>query len=106
MANTIIATKNYVDRKFEELRGLLEKEDKDDVSLIRPEPMMLRSVQFVEHPVLQGLKLDFCNADGEPSDTIIFAGENGTGKSTIISSLDDVMSRRYSIKQKINWVAD
>lgn len=101
MANTIIATKNYVDRKFEELRGLLEKEDKDDVSLIRPEPMMLRSVQFVEHPVLQGLKLDFCNADGEPSDTIIFAGENGTGKSTIISSLDDVMSRRYSIKQKI-----
>ncbi len=101
MANTITATREYVDRKFEELRDQLAKESKDDASMIRPEPMILRGVQFVEHPVLQGLKLDFCNAQGVPSDTIIFAGENGTGKSAIISSIDDIISRSYSIKQKI-----
>ena len=72
MAVTRMATEGYVDRKFEELRDLLEKEGKGGDSLIRPEPMMLRSVQFVEHPVLQGLKLDFCNAEGVPADTIIF----------------------------------
>ena len=83
------------------MKALLARAGKEEHVSENSGPIMLRGVQFVDHPVLRNLKLNFCDEEGTPVDTIIFAGENGTGKSTIISSLDDVMSRRYSIKQKI-----
>ena len=44
-------------------------------------------IKFHDHPVLGDLELDFRGADGKSADTIIFAGENGVGKSTIINFL-------------------
>ena len=44
----------------------------------------IRKIVFHEHPVLKNLSLNFCDSEGKCIDTIIFAGENGTGKSTII----------------------
>lgn len=52
----------------------------------------IRKVKYQEHPVLKNLELDFCGKDGKALDTIIFAGENGTGKSTIIETLYEVAS--------------
>lgn len=46
----------------------------------------IRKIVFHEHPVLKNLSLNFCDSEGKCIDTIIFAGENGTGKSTIINS--------------------
>lgn len=43
----------------------------------------IRKIKFQEHPILRNLELDFCGKDGKALDTIIFSGENGTGKSTI-----------------------
>lgn len=47
----------------------------------------IREVTFIDHPILKNLKLDFCRPDGKAADTIIFAGENGTGKSRILEAL-------------------
>lgn len=54
----------------------------------------IRKVKFQEHPVLKNLELDFCDKDGKAVDSIIFAGENGTGKSTIIKMLYEVASHK------------
>ena len=47
----------------------------------------IRKVKFQNHPILKNLELDFCDINGKAVDTVIFAGENGTGKSTIIDAL-------------------
>lgn len=52
------------------------------------------SIQFINHPILRNLKLDFCNKEGRPVDTVILAGENGCGKSSILKALFDLVSRR------------
>lgn len=44
-------------------------------------------VKFKNHPILENLVLDFRGQDGKTADTIIFAGENGAGKSTILDEL-------------------
>jgi AAA15 family ATPase/GTPase len=51
----------------------------------------IKKVTFKNHPVLQNLSLDFCDNSGKPVDTVIFAGENGTGKSNIISAMYEVV---------------
>lgn len=45
----------------------------------------IRKIKFQNHPILKNLELDFCGTDGKAVDTVIFAGENGTGKSTILN---------------------
>lgn len=47
----------------------------------------IKNVHFKQHPVLGDLKLDFTGSDGQVADTVIFAGDNGVGKSTIMNEL-------------------
>lgn len=56
--------------------------------------MKIREVKWKNHPVLGDLLLNLINTDsGQPFETIIFAGENGTGKSTILESLSAIINR-------------
>ena len=66
----------------------------------------IRRVKFQEHPILKNLELDFCDTDGKALDTIIFAGENGTGKSTIIEALYEVASHKVKYPMWVEFEHD
>ena len=55
--------------------------------------MKIKTVKWNNHPVLGNLEIDFTNpTTGQPSDTIVFAGENGTGKTTILETISSFLN--------------
>lgn len=61
----------------------------------------IRKIKFKDHPILKNLELDFCDINGNAVDTIIIAGENGTGKSTIINCLYGITSMKLDFECNI-----
>lgn len=54
--------------------------------------MKIRKVKWANHPILGNLELDFVNyTTGKPFSTIVFAGENGSGKTTILETLNSFL---------------
>jgi len=47
--------------------------------------MKIKSIKIENNPILGNLFLDFCDTNGVPFNTILLAGENGTGKSTLLN---------------------
>ena len=60
----------------------------------------IRKLKFNNHPVLKNLELNFCDTNDQAVDTVIFAGENGTGKSTILDVLYQLAS--YNLEHEID----
>lgn len=55
--------------------------------------MNLRKIKWKKHPVLGDLTLDFTDPKtGKPYNTILLAGENGTGKSTILETISSFLN--------------
>ena len=55
--------------------------------------MKIRKVRWANHPILGNLELDFVNpSTNKPYSTIVLAGENGTGKTTILETLNTFLS--------------
>ena len=51
--------------------------------------MKIRKVKWANHPILGNLELDFVNpVTNHPFSTIVFAGENGSGKTTILETIN------------------
>ena len=50
--------------------------------------MKYRKITFNNHPILGSVSFDFTDAQGKTVDTIIIAGENGCGKSFLLSFLN------------------
>ena len=56
----------------------------------------IKSIKFKDHKILgEKLELDFCDKDGNPVDTIIIAGENGTGKTTVLNEIEKILTYQY-----------
>lgn len=51
-------------------------------------------MQFFKHKVLGDLRLDFSDDKGSIFDTIVFAGENGSGKTTILDAISSLFTVR------------
>jgi len=55
--------------------------------------MKIKKVKWLNHPILENLELDFTNLNtGLPYNTILFAGENGAGKTTILETLSTYLN--------------
>ena len=57
----------------------------------------IKSIKFIEHPVLAGLEFDFSNRNGNIADTVIIAGENGVGKSKLMDAIYSAVSHASPI---------
>lgn len=53
---------------------------------------MLKKVKWNNYKTLKNLELNFCKDDGSSYSTIILAGENGTGKTTILVTLGQFLT--------------
>lgn len=45
----------------------------------------IKRIKFYNHNILGDLDLDFCDSNGNPYNNVILAGENGSGKSTVLN---------------------
>lgn len=63
----------------------------------------IRKIAFKDHPILGNLALDFCGRDGKAVDTVIFAGENGCGKSTIVNAICNALDSTFMGLSRIEW---
>ena len=66
----------------------------------------IRKIKFKNHPILKDLELNFCDLNGKVVETIIFAGENGTGKSTILNELYRVASHTVNVPMEVEFEGD
>lgn len=57
--------------------------------------MKIKKIRLENHPVLKNLELDFTDENGSPIDTIILAGENGTGKTSILEIIYELTSLNF-----------
>mgnify|MGYP003296756163 CR=1 FL=1 len=74
--------------------------------------MKFRKVSLSNHPILGNVNFDFTDKQGRTVDTIIIAGENGTGKSVLLSLLNSynpLLSAKqlgYSMRVEVELSAD
>ena len=66
----------------------------------------IKSIKFKNHPVLGDLSLDFTDDSGNAVDTVIFAGENGTGKSTVLNALYALTTGRIDYEAVIEVITN
>jgi predicted ATP-binding protein involved in virulence len=70
--------------------------------------MKILQLKLRSHPILGNLLLDFNNdSTNKPYETIVFAGENGTGKSTLLEVLSNFLNAgSFEHFEFINYVTD
>lgn len=76
---------------------------------------MIKNIEYKNHKILGDLKLNFCNEQGMPYKKIVIAGNNGTGKTSILKSIvslvhsgnrDSIFSIQYIINGKDALITD
>ncbi len=53
---------------------------------------MIKKLKWKDHYSLGNLELDFKKNDGTAYSTVVLAGENGTGKTTILETLSTFLN--------------
>lgn len=64
---------------------------------------MILGIKWKDHKVLGNLLLDFRKSDGTPYNTIVIAGENGTGKTSVLNSIYSIMKGKPLLNIEKVW---
>ncbi|MEA2993044.1 MAG: hypothetical protein QOD40_1964 [Alphaproteobacteria bacterium] len=64
--------------------------------------MMIAEIEIENHPILGTITLNFRDPSGNVSNTIILAGENGTGKSVILGLIANLYNFQISQERRRN----
>lgn len=62
--------------------------------------MKVNGVKFKNHKVLGDLEISFCGSDNKTLDKIVLIGENGTGKTTILREIYDLIDVESTSKSE------
>lgn len=65
--------------------------------------LKLNEINFINHPFLHNLHINLTNDNGEPYENIIFVGDNGIGKTSILKELSNYNESKYI--QKTNSIS-
>jgi ATPase subunit of ABC transporter with duplicated ATPase domains len=70
--------------------------------------MKIQKVKWKDHPILKDLMLGFIDGkSGQPFETITFAGENGTGKSTVLEEISSFLNKgSFAHFEYIEYIVD
>ncbi len=60
----------------------------------------IKKIILENHYILGDMVLDFTDSNGNILDTIIIAGENGTGKSTVLNLISELFNFRYHTRNQ------
>ena len=67
--------------------------------------MKISQIEFKNHPILQNLKINLTDKNGNIYSNIVFVGENGCGKTTLLNELFDYDNSQYIINKEHNYNA-
>ena len=65
--------------------------------------MKISQIEFKNHPILQNLKINLTDKNGNIYSNIVFVGENGCGKTTLLNELFDYDNSQYIINKEHNY---
>jgi len=63
--------------------------------------MHIRKLEIRNHPLLKDIDLDFCNEEHKPYPVVVFVGENGCGKTSLLSEIFNYESSEYIVNKEI-----
>jgi len=65
--------------------------------------MFLPEIEIIDHPILKNLKISFVDeGTGKPYQIIVFVGENGCGKTTLLNELFNYSDSKFIINKRKN----
>ena len=63
--------------------------------------MHLEKIEIKNHPILKDLNISFLNVrNNKPYPVVVFVGENGCGKTTLLNELFNYSSSQYVVRKK------
>lgn len=65
--------------------------------------LKISQIEFKNHPILQNLKINLTDKNGNIYSNIVFVGENGCGKTTLLNELFDYDDSQYIINKEQNY---
>lgn len=63
--------------------------------------MKIQGLKFKNHPILNDLDMDFSKDDGTAYDNIVFVGENGCGKTSILYEISNYQNSEYIVDKPL-----